>query len=130
MRAAARAVARLTLRCFSFFITAISLINESRALPVRVRRARAHVMPTPACDPVVQRSPLRVRALTDLMVAGRVMFKRAGGKGLVFYDIVADGVKLQVFADARNFSAFQGDDGLGKFMKLMNETKVSHALSD
>ena len=52
------------------------------------------------------------------------MFKRSGGKGLVFYDVFADGLKLQVFADARNFSDFQDDTGLERFMKLMNETKV------
>ena len=56
-------------------------------------------------------------------VAGRVVNKRSGGKGLVFYDLTADGVKLQVFADAKKFKAFQGDDGLAGFMKLMNETK-------
>jgi len=51
------------------------------------------------------------------------MFKRSGGKGLVFYDLYADGAKVQVFADARNFSDCQGDGGLEKFMKLMNEAK-------
>jgi lysyl-tRNA synthetase class 2 len=56
-------------------------------------------------------------------VAGRVMSKRAGGKGLVFYDIHADGLKLQLFCDARNFSAFQGEDGLVGFMGLMNVVK-------
>ena len=29
-------------------------------------------------------------------VAGRIMSKRAGGKGLVFFDVHADGLKLQV----------------------------------
>merc|ERR1719482_743348 len=56
-------------------------------------------------------------------IAGRVMFKRSGGKGLVFYDVYADGFKLQVFADARNFSDFQDGTGLERFMKQMNETK-------
>ena len=56
-------------------------------------------------------------------VAGRVMSKRSGGKGLVFFDIHADGLKLQVFADARNFTAFKGEDGLVGFMGLMNSTK-------
>ena len=52
------------------------------------------------------------------------MFKRSGGKGLVFYDVYADGFKLQVFADARNFSDFQDGTGLERFMKQMNETKL------
>ena len=56
-------------------------------------------------------------------LAGRVLNKRSGGKGLVFYDLNADGAKLQIFADARNFTAFQGDGGLAGFMQLMNETK-------
>jgi lysyl-tRNA synthetase class 2 len=56
-------------------------------------------------------------------LAGRVLNKRSGGKGLIFYDLNADGVKMQIFADARNFTAFQGDNGLAGFMKLMNETK-------
>jgi len=56
-------------------------------------------------------------------VAGRIMSKRAGGKGLVFLDIHSDGLKLQVFADARNFTAFQGDDALVGFMGLMNSAK-------
>ena len=57
-------------------------------------------------------------------IAGRVMSKRAGGKGLVFFDIHADGYKVQVFSDARNFTAFGGDgEGLAGFMKLMNEVK-------
>jgi len=54
-------------------------------------------------------------------IAGRVMSKRAGGKGLVFYDLHADGVKVQVFADAKGFQEFGGD--LEKFMALMNSIK-------
>lgn len=60
-------------------------------------------------------------------ITGRIMSKRSGGKGLVFYDIHADGVKVQIFADARNFTAFQGEKGLEGFMKLMNESKVPDA---
>lgn len=56
-------------------------------------------------------------------LAGRIMSKRAGGKGLVFYDIHADGLKLQIFCSHANFSAFQGEDGLSQFMALMNSTK-------
>ena len=49
------------------------------------------------------------------------MSKRAGGKGLVFYDLHADGTKVQVFADAKGFAEFGGD--LEKFMALMNSIK-------
>ena len=56
-------------------------------------------------------------------IAGRIMSKRSGGKGLVFYDIHADGFKVQVFADARNFTEFKGDNALVGFMALMNSTK-------
>ena len=67
----------------------------------------------------------RVCAHRTRSFAGRIMFKRAGGKGLVFYDIYADGIKLQAFCDARNFTAFQGDDGLTKFMALMNSVSCN-----
>jgi len=56
-------------------------------------------------------------------VAGRIMSKRSGGKGLVFYDVHADGFKLQLFCSHANFAAFQGDQGLVGFMKLMNDVK-------
>ena len=58
-------------------------------------------------------------------LAGRVLNKRSGGKGLIFYDLNADGVKMQIFADARNFTAFQGDNGLAGFMKLVGEHFLS-----
>ena len=57
-------------------------------------------------------------------VAGRVMFKRFSGKKLVFFDLYADGLKLQVVASHDVFPAFQGgDEGLAAFTKLMNEAK-------
>ena len=56
-------------------------------------------------------------------IAGRIMSKRAGGKGLVFYDIHGDGMKLQVFCSHANFTEYAGDAGLAGFMKLMNEAK-------
>jgi len=56
-------------------------------------------------------------------VAGRILSKRAGGKGLVFYDVHADGFKLQLFCSHANFVEFAGDAGLVSFMKLMNEVK-------
>ena len=56
-------------------------------------------------------------------VAGRIMSKRSGGKGLVFYDIHGDGFKIQLFCSHANFTEFPGDAGLPGFMKLMNEAK-------
>ena len=62
---------------------------------------------------------------TDVVgVAGRICGKRSGGKGLVFYDIQGEGLKLQIFADKKKFTEFgEGDDGLVGFMKLMNNAK-------
>ena len=37
----------------------------------------------------------------NVSVAGRVMSKRASGKKLYFYDLHADGVKIQVSAKAQ-----------------------------
>jgi len=61
----------------------------------------------------------------EVATAGRVSNIRAGGKGLVFYDLAADGLKLQVFADARKFTEFGslGDEMLPAFMKLANSIK-------
>jgi len=62
-------------------------------------------------------------AETTEHLAGRIMSKRSGGKGLVFYDIHADGLKLQLFCSHANFTEFAGETGLIGFMKLMNEAK-------
>jgi lysyl-tRNA synthetase class II len=56
--------------------------------------------------------------MTAVARAGRIVNKRAGGKGLVFLDLNADGLKLQVFADARKFDEFSGKDGIVGFMKV------------
>ena len=53
--------------------------------------------------------------------AGRIVNKRAGGMGLVFFDLNADGFKLQVFADARKFDEFSGENGVVEFMKVLIE---------
>ena len=59
-------------------------------------------------------------------VAGRVMSKRAGGKGLVFFDLNGDGAKLQVFSDARKYADLAGlapEDAIVQYMALMNSLK-------
>lgn len=40
----------------------------------------------------------------SLSLAGRVSSKRYSGAKLIFYDLRADGMKLQVMCDARNFT--------------------------
>jgi len=63
---------------------------------------------------------------TSVSVAGRVGNIRAGGKGLVFYDIYGEGCKLQVFADARKiteFASLEPDAALVAFMTLANTLK-------
>lgn len=49
----------------------------------------------------------------QLSLAGRVMRRAASGVRLVFYDLHADGCKLQVMADARNW-----DGGEDEFVKV------------
>jgi lysyl-tRNA synthetase class 2 len=44
-------------------------------------------------------------AQSTICVAGRVMLKREASSKLVFYDIVADGVKLQVLANAAEYAS-------------------------
>ena len=56
-------------------------------------------------------------------IAGRIANRRAGGKGLVFIDLMSEGEKVQVVADLKNFPDFQGDGGIDKFMALMNTCK-------
>ncbi|KAF8072993.1 Kars1 [Scenedesmus sp. PABB004] len=58
--------------------------------------------------------------LTDVTVslAGRINSKRASGSKLLFYDLRADGCKLQVMADAR--VSDQDEDG---FLLLHNDVK-------
>ena len=54
------------------------------------------------------------------------MGKRSGGKGLVFYDILGEGSKVQIFADAKKFTDFasmEKDEALAAFMKLANTIK-------
>lgn len=47
------------------------------------------------------------RLETEAAIAGRVMLKRESGAKLVFFDLVADGLKVQVLADA---SIYTGPD--------------------
>ena len=59
-------------------------------------------------------------------IAGRVGNIRSGGKGLVFYDILGEGVKIQIFANAQKFSDFASmakDEQVAAFMKLANTIK-------
>ena len=59
-------------------------------------------------------------------LAGRIATKRAGGKGLVFFDVVGDGAKVQVFASADKFSDYAGlekDEKAARFSALMSTLK-------
>ena len=38
----------------------------------------------------------------EVSLAGRIMNKRASGNSLIFYDLCAEGLKVQVTAEARN----------------------------
>jgi lysyl-tRNA synthetase, class II len=44
----------------------------------------------------------------EVSVAGRVMLIRASSKKLAFYDLHADGVKVQIMANFRNFEDAEG----------------------
>ena len=39
-------------------------------------------------------------------LAGRVMLKRASGKSLLFYDLIADGAKVQIMCDAKDADGY------------------------
>ena len=61
-----------------------------------------------------------------ISIAGRIGNIRSGGKGLVFYDIIGEGVKIQIFANAQKFSEYAGmakDEQIAAFMKLANTLK-------
>ena len=61
-----------------------------------------------------------------ISIAGRIGNIRSGGKGLVFYDIIGEGVKIQIFANAQKFSDYAGmakDEQVAAFMKLANTLK-------
>jgi lysyl-tRNA synthetase class 2 len=59
-------------------------------------------------------------------LAGRVLSKRSGGRGLVFFDLTGDGSKVQIFADASKFPEWAGlgkDERNSKFVALMTTLK-------
>ena len=63
---------------------------------------------------------------TGIGLAGRVGSKRAGGKGLVFFDLVGDGSKVQVFADASKFTewaSLEKEERNANFSALMSTLK-------
>eukprot|EP00962_Isochrysis_galbana_P030723 scaffold9976_cov121-Isochrysis_galbana.AAC.1 len=63
---------------------------------------------------------------TGVALAGRVLSKRSGGRGLVFLDLVGEGAKVQVFADASKFPEWEGLDKEArnaKFIALMTTLK-------
>ena len=66
-------------------------------------------------------SRLNLSEMLNVVHAGRVYSKRSAGK-LVFYDLKADGEKVQVMADV----ATSGGD-LAAFVTLHNSVKVSRA---
>ncbi|GLC33824.1 Lysine--tRNA ligase [Pleodorina starrii] len=55
---------------------------------------------------------------STVSVAGRIFSKRASGSKLLFYDLKADGVKIQIMADARN-----SELSLEAFTAVHNECK-------
>ena len=70
--------------------------------------ALASFFATPLCNrrPHLQqarifRSPPTASALSLCTTAGRIYSKRASGAKLLFYDLKAEGAKVQIMADAR-----------------------------
>jgi lysyl-tRNA synthetase, class II len=60
------------------------------------------------CSRALTRDPVQIET-EQFTVAGRVHAKRASGAKLIFYDVRGEGTKLQVMADARQFTTTDFD---------------------
>ncbi|PNH09083.1 Lysine--tRNA ligase [Tetrabaena socialis] len=88
----------------AYFENRVRNINSKKAKGLNPYPHKFHVSSS-LPDFVAKYSALETGAQdaeTTVAVAGRIYSKRGSGSKLVFYDLKADGVKIQIMADARN----------------------------